>query len=128
MKVTILLLVFLSSYACNAQCDPDAILGRWVNIPKENTIIEVFKTNSGYSGKILWAKDNDEKKPIGFVILEKLEFNSRKQIWENGKIHDPNSTNTYKAFAKIESDGNLELHGYMGFKFLGTTKNFKKIN
>ena len=128
MKLTILVLVLLSAYVCRAQHSEGDILGKWINIPKENTIIEVYKINDEYKGKIVWTKDNDKKKPVNFVILEKLKYNAETMTWEDGRIHDPNSGSTYSASAKIESDGILKVHGYIGFKFLGTTKNFRKVN
>jgi hypothetical protein len=90
-------------------------------------MIEVYKINNQYQGKIVWTKFPDEKKPIGYIILQKLEYNPIKNIWENGIIKEPNSGFTYDATAKIKSDGLLEVHGYMGFKFLGKKKNFRKV-
>ncbi|HEV8285676.1 MAG TPA: DUF2147 domain-containing protein [Chitinophagaceae bacterium] len=128
MKLPILLVTFLLSYARHDLPNPDDILGKWINIPKENTIIEVYKNqNNEYNGKIVWAKNNDQKKPIGFIILEKLKYDPESKNWDNGKIHDPNSGKTYSAAAKIKNDGTLEVLGYMGFKFFGTTKSFRKI-
>ncbi len=117
-----------ASLKCYSQNNPDAIIGKWRKIPKEDLIIEVYKVKDEYKGKISWTKDNDKRKPVGFIILEKLKYNSKSKKWESGKIHDPNSGSTYTAEAKIKSDGTLEVHGYMGLKFLGTKKNFKKVN
>src|SRR5690606_32618760 len=98
-----------------------------IRVPKEDMIIEVFKAGNEYKGKIAWTKDNDQKKPIGFIILENLNFNSRKMMWTDGKIQDPNSGKTYSAEAKIKSDGNLEVLGYMGLKIIGSKKEFKRV-
>jgi uncharacterized protein (DUF2147 family) len=102
-------------------------VGRWINVPKQNTIIEVFKASRGYEGKIAWTKTPDKRKPVGYIILRKLEYNPIKKIWENGEIKEPGSGITYDATAKIKSDGLLEVHGYMGFKFLGKKKSFRKV-
>ena len=48
-------------------------------------------------------------------------------MWKSGKIHDPNSGSTYDAEAKIKSDGTLEVLGYMGMKFLGSKRTFKRV-
>lgn len=127
MKQLILLVIILTSYNCYAQHNADAIIGRWLKIPKEDLIIEVYKVKDEYKGKITWSKNNDKTKPTGFVILDELRYNSKSKKWENGKIHDPNSSRTYTASAKIKSDGTLEVSGYMGMKFLGTKKYFKRI-
>ncbi len=128
MKHLIILLTIFASLKCYAQNNADAIIGKWLKIPKEDLIIEVYKVKDEYKGKISWSKNNDKKKPVDFVILDKLKYNSKSKRWENGKIHDPNSGSTYTAEAKIKSDGTLEVNGYMGLKFLGAKKNFKKVN
>jgi uncharacterized protein (DUF2147 family) len=125
-RLWILFLILLSS-KCFSQQEADAIIGKWMNVPKQNTTIEVFKINNQYQGKIVWTKTPDKKKPIGYIILQKLEYNPIKKIWENGVIKEPNSGITYDATAKIKSDGLLEVHGYMGFKFLGKKKSFRKV-
>lgn len=124
-----LLILFLISLCSKSysQIHADAILGKWLRTQKEDLIIEVFKSGNEYKGKIDWAKDSDKKRPVGFVILEKLVYNAGKKIWKSGKIHDPNSGRTYDAEAKIKSDGTLEVLGYIGFKFLGSKKYFKKV-
>jgi uncharacterized protein (DUF2147 family) len=127
MKKLFFLLAIFSSVNSFAQKEADAIIGNWINIPKQNTIIEVYKVNNEYKGKIIWSKNSDVKKPIGFIILEKLQYSQRSKNWNNGKIHDPNSGKTYSASAKIKNDDILEVNGYIGFKFFGTTKNFKKV-
>ena len=125
-KIFLLLTIFLSLKSFS-QKEADAIIGKWINVPRQTTMIEVYKINNEYRGKIIWAKDGDKRKPIGFIILEKLEYDSKRRIWENGKITDPNSGNTYSAIAKIKDDGILEVNGYIGFTFFGKKKNFKKV-
>lgn len=106
---------------------PDAIVGKWLKTPKEDLIIRVYKAGSEYKGKIIKEKQTYKNKSVGFVILEKLKYNSNKQIWKGGKIHDPNSGKTYDAEAKINEDGSLEVNCYIGMKFLGTKKYFKRV-
>ena|SRR5688572_13740550 len=127
MKKLIILLTILFSLKCYSQNNPDAVIGKWLKTPNEDLIVEVYKTGNEYKGKIVWAKDNAKKKPVGFVILEKLKYNSKKKRWEKGKIRTPNSGNTYNATAKIKADGTLEVSGYSGMKFLRKKKYFRKI-
>ncbi len=72
MKKIILFLIILLSFKSYAQSNADAIIGKWLKIPKEDLIIEVYKVKDEYKGKINWAKNNDKKKPVGFVILDGL--------------------------------------------------------
>ena len=127
MSQIVILLTVLFSLKTPSANNADIIMGKWINIPKENLIIEVYKLNNEYKGKINWAKDNDKKKPVGFIILDKLKYNAKSDIWENGKIHDPNTGRTYSATAKIKNDGTLEVLGYIGIKLFGTKKYFKRV-
>ena len=127
MKRLLIPAIILFSLKSFSQPQGDAIIGRWINVPKQNTIIEVYKFNSEYRGKIVWTKTPDKKKPIGYMILQKLEYNPIRKFWDDGEIKEPNSGITYDATAKIKPDGLLEVHGYMGFKFLGKKKNFRKV-
>jgi uncharacterized protein (DUF2147 family) len=127
MRQLIILLTLLLSLKALSQKEGDAIVGKWINIPKQNTIIEVSKANDEYKGKIVWTKTVDKKKPIGFMILEGLKYNTQKKTWEKGTVHVPNSGIAYDASARIKEDGILEVNGYVGFKFLGKKKNFKKV-
>ena len=128
MNKTFILLYIFFSLKSFSQNNADAIVGNWLKIPKEDLTIQVYKENNEYKGKISWRKENDTTKPVGFLILDNLKYNSKRKLWENGNIYDPNSGNTYKATAKIKADGTLEVYGYMGMKFLGTKKYFKKVN
>ncbi len=121
---TFLLFFFIPVFA---QRSEDAILGKWLKIPNKDMVIEVSKENDEYIGKITWTKENDEKKPQGFRIMDRLQYNAEKKIWENGKIYDPSSGSTYSATAKLDSGGTLEVHGYKGMKFLGKTKYFERV-
>ena len=124
--IMILWMVFLG-LASNAQSSTDAIVGKWLKTPKEDLIIRVYKEGNEYKGKIIKEKETYKNKTLGFVILEKLKYNSDKKIWKGGTIHDPNSGKSYDAEAKIKEDGSLEVNCYLGMKFLGTKKYFKRI-
>jgi len=104
-----------------------SITGRWLKTPKEDLIIEVYKSEDDYKGKIIWIKDTAANKQVGFQILEGLQFNRDKKIWANGRIRNPLSGSTYKATAKIRADGTLELLAYKGMKFIGKKKYFKRV-
>lgn len=101
--------------------------GNWINTPHQTLVINVFKLKSGYAGKVIKSTVNDPAKPIGFVILDGLKYNASKDLWENGKVHAANSNKVYNATAKIRQDGTLEVKRYAGFKFISSTKTFKRI-
>ena len=82
MKYTLLILAIFFFSPVFAQDKSDAVVGKWLRVPKEDMIIEVFKAGNEYKGRIAWSKDNDKKKPVGFIILEDLNFNSKKNSKE----------------------------------------------
>lgn len=87
MKQVIILILFsLKGYAQN---NADAIIGKWLKTPKEDLIIQVYKTGNEYKGKITWTKGNDPKKPVGYVILENLKYNANKKCGRVEKFMTP---------------------------------------
>jgi uncharacterized protein (DUF2147 family) len=127
MKLILILLVLFSSQKTHAQPEADAIVGKWLKIPKKDMIIQVYRDEEEYKGKISWTAGNDKKRPPGFLILDKLQYNPKKQVWENGKIYNPGSGAIYTAIAKLNAGGTLEVLGYKGMKFLGKTKYFERV-
>lgn len=127
MKLILFLLVMFTTHNANRQPEADAIVGKWLKIPKKDMIIEVYKEEDEYKGKIHWTIDNNEKKPPGFLILEDLQYNSKKQLWEKGKVYDPLSGGVYTAIARLDEGGTLEVLGYKGMKFFGITKYFERV-
>lgn len=116
--------LFLTSQSI-AQNAADAIKGKWISLPNEGLLINVYKVHDVYKGKIKWAKDKEAAKP-GFLIIDELVYDEESQSWENGKIYDPKG-GEYSASAKINEEGILAVRAYKGVKFLGTDKFFKRV-
>jgi len=105
----------------------ESIVGKWLKTPKKDVIIEVYKSNDSYNGKINWVKENATKIPIGFKVIEGLKYDEPKKIWVKGKIVDPKSGKTYDARARIKNDGILEVRAYKGMTLLGRKKFFVRV-
>ncbi len=127
MKQFFLFIGILFTLNSTAQTGAQSIVGKWMKIPKEDLVIEVYQTAKGFNGKISWVKPTDTLKQVGFLILEDLAFNAQKKFWENGKIYSPGSGNVYSADATIKPDGTLEVLGYKGMKFIGKKKYFRRV-
>ncbi len=121
--LTVIALLFLTN--SRAQVTGNMIVGKWIKVPKEDLIIEVYASDNGYDGKIEWSKDSSKQK--GYLILDDLQFDDDSDSWENGKIYDPRSGNKYKAAAKLKEDGTLEVLGYKGLKMIGSKRSFKRV-
>lgn len=146
MKYLILLIFTVISSVSIAQNSPDAIVGKWMAIPKKNLIVEVYKSGNQYRGKIVWFNDNDDKtkpmntrldeknenpalrnrKVLGLEVLNNMVYNVKNNRWENGKIYDAKSGKTYNSSASIK-DTTLQVRGFWHFEFIGMNMNFKKI-
>lgn len=111
----------------NAQERSDQLVGKWLKVPKKDLIINVYKSGGNYIGKISWTKDPDSTNLKGFQILDGLSYDADDNLWDNGKIHHPKTSSTYRASAKIRADGTLELLAYKGFKFIGKKKYFQRV-
>ena len=79
--------------------------------------------NDEYKGRISWSKN--DKKPVGFLMLENLIYDQKSKKWEGGKILDPNSSRSYNATASMNLDGTLELIG--AIFFLESKRSFKRV-
>lgn len=146
MKKSVLLIyILLFSINLFAQ-KADAILGNWIN-EKEDRIIEIYKNNDLYFGKITWLKDSEKGKGVNRLdlknpnqLLEKrnivgidflmiFSYFSERDVWKEGQIYNYETGNTYSGKMSINDDGELELTGYYGILwFLGRTKTYKRIS
>lgn len=128
-----------------SQNKADAITGLWHTEEKDSKI-EVYKKGGAYFGKIVWLSDsigprNDirrdvnnedeerQKRPlIGLNIVKELEWDAAEEEWNNGKIYDPRSGDTYSAFAQLEEPNKLKLRGYLGFSLIGRSTYWTRVN
>lgn len=146
---TIFALNFLltTSILAEKNIDSDAITGMWFtkSKSKNSSIIEIYKQNNKYQGRILWIsnpfddkgnyqldvnnpnKENRLKPIIGLTILKGFEFKENK--WENGTVYDPENGNTYKASIWLsEHATKLHLRGFIGISLLGRTEIWTRVN
>ncbi|MBS1597517.1 MAG: DUF2147 domain-containing protein [Bacteroidetes bacterium] len=123
---------------------PDAILGKWRN--QENTlIVEVYKYNSEFRGKIVWFDQGDQvpmtermdvhnpdkylqnRKVLNLVVLTRLVFNPSNNIWENGKIYDCTSGKEWDSSVWLIKDNLLNVRGFWHLSIFGRNMIFTKI-
>jgi len=126
--------------------DADKILGKWKN-EKEEHIIEIYKSNDIYYGRVIWLKDSNKgkgnervdiknpntalenRKIIGIDYLLSFAYFTDRDVWKNGSIYNYETGNTYEGKISLNSKGELELTGYYGILwFLGRTKTYLKAN
>jgi len=135
-----LLLITLSAFGADA----DGILGLW-STPGEKSRIEIFKCGNKYCGRIAELKEPnytaDDKEGIpgqpildrenpnpnlrshpllGLQLMEGFSY-SGGNVWEEGRIYNPNTGKTYKCKITLSAPNRLEVRGFIGFSLLGRT-------
>lgn len=146
IKKTIYLLLFFPILFFS-QSKADAILGKWMATDK-SVKVEIYKVNNDYRAKILWFNDKlgsgkpmnsrhdtanpnpklRSRKIIGMEILSDLEYNAKKNMWENGKIYDAYYGRTWDSAGWLLPDGKLKVRGFWKIQMIGKSLYFYRVN
>lgn len=135
----LLFLILISVQIAFAQ-KADAILGNWKS-EKGDKIINIYKTNDLYYGKVTWIADSAEgkgkdrqdiknpnaalktRKVVGVDFLLSFSYFSERDVWKEGKIYNYETGNNYSGKIHLSKEDQLELTGYYGILwFLGRTQ------
>jgi uncharacterized protein (DUF2147 family) len=115
-------------------------VGKWRTIDdasgKTKSIVEISETSDGLlQGRVIEILHSDlgpdpvcekcpgERKgqPIeGMVILWDMEADGDE--WSGGRILDPKKGKVYKCVLRLNSEGHLEVRGFIGFSLIGRTQ------
>lgn len=128
-----LLCIIMATASTFAQNNADQIVGTYKVVRNGvNSKVKVFKKGDGYSAQVIWAdnltmedgsKRLDPKNPDPskrnvpadqIVLVEKVTYNAKSNVWENGKIYDPTSGKSYKLKMWFDGEKTLKLRGYIG--------------
>lgn len=127
----VLLFVLASSSAYSQKVtDPqNQIIGKW-KTDDNRAIIEIFKENGKYYGKLVWLQNGIDKfgKPrtdianpksekqstllMGLTIMKNFVFLGNEFI--NGTIYDPDSGSKYNCKLWLEDNNTLKVRDYCG--------------
>jgi uncharacterized protein (DUF2147 family) len=146
---SLLALTVTIALAPSAWAASEDILGNWLN-QDQDAKIDIFKCGSDYCGKIVWLKEplypagskegtpgtpkldtnnpdtSRQKTPLtGLQIITGFQF-AGGNLWNNGKIYDPDSGNTYSAKATLVSHDQLDLRGFIGISLIGRTEKWTR--
>jgi uncharacterized protein (DUF2147 family) len=114
--------------------------GDWLT-EKKSGIIEVFRCGPGETlcGKIVWFRIKpDDPNPKGLDLKNPDPSQRNRPLcgltfmfgfkptgadsWEDGTVYDAENGNSYHATLKLQSDGTLRLHGYIGISLFGASE------
>lgn len=137
MIVAVVCTLFLLTGFASAE-EADAILGQWYTDPeKKDVVVEFYKDNDVYSGKIVWMKNPkeddgtdkvDKENPdearkndpiLGLNLAKGFSYKGSNK-WAGGTIYDPNNGKTYKCKIALKGD-DLKVRGFIGVSLLGRT-------
>ncbi len=133
MKTTLAALLFAATAASSAMAQSTPV-GLWRNVDDKTgevkAEISIAETGGGLSGRIEKALGKDAKpgavcsecsddrkdKPmVGLDIIRGGKKAEGKDVWEGGKILDPENGKEYRAsFTPIEGGKKLQVRGYLG--------------
>lgn len=124
--------------------DPDAILGTWLTGSKKGHV-QIYKQGNQYFGKIVWLKEplnpttnkpkTDASNPnptkrnqplLGLVNLRGFEYQGD-NIWEEGKIYDPENGKEYSCKLTLRDKNTLDVRGYVGISLIGRTDTWQRV-
>lgn len=132
MKRRILMLCLLFVVACSVMgqtAEADRLLGTYMTEGGKGKVV-ITKSGSTYYGKLVWSITKDAldkhnpvasertKKLAGKVILTGFKY-AGKDVWNDGKIYDPESGKTYSCKITRKSNGDLVVRGFVGISLLG---------
>lgn len=106
--------------------------------------VKIYKHENGYRAQVTWVDNlkkedgsirTDEKNPDKnkrnvradqIVLIDKVTYDAKDNVWTNGKIYDPTNGKTYKVKLWFDGDKVLKMRGYIGPFF--DTSEWKKID
>lgn len=144
ITLSALLAVFLGAPFAHG-APGDAILGFW-NTKDRDTRFDIYKCGTKYCGKISYMRhpnysptnkdglagrprlDSHNPDPalrkrtiLGLPLLEGFRYVGH-NLWEGGKIYDPDDGEKYGCKIWLDGANRLKLRGYMGISLFGRTE------
>jgi uncharacterized protein (DUF2147 family) len=129
--------LFLMTGFASAE-EADAVLGQWyTDAEKKDVVVEIYKDNDLYSGKVVWLKNPneddgtpkvDDENPdearrndpiLGMNLVKGFTYKGKNK-WAGGTIYDPNNGKTYKCKMSLKGD-DLKVRGFIGVALFGRT-------
>ncbi len=136
MKTRVLLLFSVVCSITGFAQKADDLLGKWMS-DGGKAKFEIFKSGDKYYGKIVWLKNpldengnpktdknnpdpaRQNQKVLGLLLLKSFSFDGKE--WTNGTIYDPEKGKEYSCKISMNTNGSLNIRGYIGVSLIGRT-------
>lgn len=121
---------------------PSPLIGVWESEEK-NLQIEMFEDNGHFAGRMIYfrcssddimrtSKDTENpdsglrsRKLLGLKLVTKLNYHGN-NVWDDGKIYDPNSGRTFEARIQLTSSNTAIVRGYWKYRWIGRSMIFNR--
>jgi|SRR5688572_31737899 len=139
---SVLFLLFILLAGFNSHDEARKLVGIWESEEK-NLQIEMFEDDSGFAGRMIYFKcssdeimrtSKDTENPdkhltnrnlLGLKLVTSLEYQGN-GVWDDGKIYDPNSGNTYEARIQLTGPNSAIVRGYWMHRWFGRSMVFNR--
>jgi uncharacterized protein (DUF2147 family) len=123
--------------------EPDRIVGRWITADGK-AHIQISRCGETYCGTIVWLKEPekhgrpvmDDKNPdeklrerpiLGMQLLYGFMYDGD-NVWNSGRVYDPESGDEYRGKLKLVDGDTMELRGYVMIPLFGRTETWKRVS
>lgn len=130
-------LVIASLPIWSQTAEADKILGTFLTEEK-NGHVQIYKSGDKFFGKLVWIDEPDAldennpdkakrtNKVMGMVILTNFVYKGS-GVYEDGKLYDPDSGNTYSGKLTLQENGDIKMRGYVGVSLFGRNSMWTRI-
>ena len=142
MKIMMMFLLIFSSSVL-AGVNADDITGLWLSEEKTG-VIKVSKEGDEFVGHLVWIKkiatgekkdvldDKNPDKKLRSRSIQNLKmlygFKFEDDEWSGGRIYDPKTGKTYKAYMALKNEKTLKLRGYVGISLFGRSSYWTRLD
>ena len=140
-------IVALGCYLLPASVQASNVIGLWAT-EEEKSHVEIKACEGDENklcGTIVWLKEplNDEGEPktdrnnpekalqerqiIGLPLMADFEKTDDPNVWEEGKIYNPEDGETYSCVITLLKADLLEVRGYVGLPLLGKSQEWTRV-
>jgi uncharacterized protein (DUF2147 family) len=139
-RFPLLLLLLISATAFETPDSAQRLIGVWESEEK-NLQIEMFEDDGQFAGRMIYFKcssdyimrtckdvENPNKQLtdrnlLGLKLLTQLSYQGG-DLWDDGKIYDPNSGNTFEARIQLMGQNKAIVRGYWKYRWFGRSMIF----
>ena len=93
--------------------EADRLLGTYMTEGNKGKVT-IEKSGDIYFGKLVWS------------VLTGFKY-AGKNVWEDGKIYDPENGKTYSCKITLKANGDITVRGFIGISLLGRNTTWKRV-